>query len=493
MKQVAVGNLVGDVRSLSERETADRLIRRYLRDEPALTASQHFGAFVRQGMGKGHSLMLGDQSEIALASAQTETTLDYRMALLAERNDTVVVRKVDPDFGDYLTGCLDLDGIDFVETGGTWGASVASACRTDAAVFARLRNTLAAHGEMTLLSYLTSGNVWRLAQALAESERLPVFVAGPTPRISQRSNNKLWFTSLARDLLGRDAVPPTLSAYGPAAAAALAAKLAGSAPQVVVKVPDSAGSAGNIRIASSALEGLSLAEIRAFLLERLVGIGWSGRYPILIGVWENNVTCSPSAQLWIPDKAAGPPVVEAVMEQRVLGKERAFVGGLRSDLPQSLQKELAREAFCIGFVLQHLGFFGRCSMDAVLRETDGGETEIHWIECNGRWGGMSIPLSAAAAFTGGVAPDGLVVVQELRKGPPAIGTSALIARLGDLLFRRGVSERGIVVLSPSDVPHGTLFNFMALAETPGVAEGLMREARHRLGTWVPAIGKHDAW
>jgi len=80
-------------------------------------------------------------------------------------------------------------------------------------------------------------------------------------------NDKLWFWEVAREIAGPDSVPPSAFAFGPAA-------------QVVVKVPDSAGAAGNIRFSAAQLEGLGTAEIRGQLEQRLRATGWDRRYPV---------------------------------------------------------------------------------------------------------------------------------------------------------------------------------------------------------------------
>lgn len=44
-------------------------------------------------------------------------------------------------------------------------------------------------------------------------------------------------------------------------------------------------------------------------------------------------------------------------------------------------------------VFQHLGYVGRCSFDMMLVGPNIQESEIELIECNGRWGGTSLPMT----------------------------------------------------------------------------------------------------
>src|SRR5690606_17302709 len=113
----------------------------------------------------------------------------------------------------------------------------------------------------------------------------------------------------------------------------------------------------------------------------------------------------PSVQLWIPPRPAAEegapadPVVEGVFTQ-LLGSAGEFMGGAPSRLPAAVQARLAQEAVYLGGLLQALGYVGRCSLDAILVGDDPHGATPHWIECNGRWGGMSIPMTLANRLVG---------------------------------------------------------------------------------------------
>jgi len=459
-----------DFRAITERLVAD---------EPALVSSLDFGPFVRQGTGPGPSVLIGDQSEISLLRSAQDTHLDYRMSHLARSNDIVLVRRRDTKFEDYLARHLGLGNLTFLELSRFDILPVSKQALASPALIDRLAGTALRNGGLTLKSYLTTGNIWRLAQAIGEAAQQVVHVCGPSPRVTRRSNDKLWFSQLACSLLGRDATPPTISAYGPAAAAALVSHISKRTAQVVVKVPDSAGSAGNIRVSSARLSGRTLTEIRDFLLERLHALGWQDRYPVLVGVWDDNVLCTPSAQLWIPRPGDGKPIVEGVFEQTVVGEAAAFAGAARASLPDSILRRLHEESGQIAAVLQHIGYYGRCSFDAVLFVGKDGRDKIHWIECNGRWGGVSIPMAAAVALDNLQSFEGLLVVQETLNGT-SIGTSELLGRLDDLLYRHTSPSNGIILLSPPSATQGTMANYMAVAVTQSAAKALGDQVMNRL-------------
>jgi len=60
----------------------------------------------------------------------------------------------------------------------------------------------------------------------------------------------------------------------------------------------------------------------------------------------------------------------------------------------------ASEALTLASPLQSLGYIGRASFDALLVGASPEQATIHWIECNARWGGVSIPMTAARRLLG---------------------------------------------------------------------------------------------
>lgn len=453
------------------------IARDYLRDEPAFLASLAFGPFVTQGCGPGPSVLIGDQSEISLLRSVSAARLDHRMALLAQNGDTVLVRHREPGFESYLADCLGLTDVTFVQVDQNPHRPVAAQVRLSPPQLTLLVRTARKNGGLTLKAYLTTGTVWRLAQAIGEMSETRIHVCGTSPRATLRANDKLWFTQLARKTIGTGATPRTRAAYGPAAVTGLARTIGHTAEQVIVKVPDSAGSVGNVRLEGALVRKMSPVDTRRYLLDRLRAKGWQDRYPILVGVWDDKVSHSPSVQLWIPQKSDGPPQVKGIFEQRVRGAAGAFVGAGRSTLPVPLLDRLSAEAGRITGVLQQLGYFGLCSLDAVICETTPGPDTIHWIECNGRWGGVSIPTMAAAQHL----PDmhAIAIVQETLKGG-VLTTEHLRRHLADLLVQQGQKEAGLVIISPSESTRGVSVNLMAIGDMQGAADDMLAMAMRRL-------------
>lgn len=445
-------------------------------DEPALVSSLDFGPFVAQGSGSGPAVIIGDPSEISLFDATTGGGLEYRMSLLAHAGEIVLVRQRDPEFEDYLARHLEMTDVTFLEIGHAHAASITQLVRKTPWLIDDLAHLAKQNDGLTLKSYITTGHTWRLAQLIGEVAQTTVHVCGPSPRVARRANDKLWFSRLAHRVHGRAATPPTFSSYGPAATAALVAHIGKTAERIVVKVPDSAGSAGNIGLRSAEIHGKSLTDVRSFLLDSLHACGWRDTYPVLVGVWDADVVCSPSAQLWIPAPCDGPPVCEAVFEQSVVGGEGRFVGAARSALPEDTQADLTDQAVQLASVLQEIGYFGRCSFDAVIQRHGSGPDVIHWIECNGRWGGVSIPLSTLRNRSG-TAPDGLAIAQ-VTIPDVHLTTVEVLGRLDDLLAAPGQS--GLILTAPAQASNGTLLSAFAVAGSDDAARALIAEALARL-------------
>ena len=450
-----------------------------LDEEPALLTSLDFGPYVAQGIGDGPSLVIGDQSEIALLASAQVSRLDYRMALLAKPGDSVLVRRQVSGFEDYLMDHLGQKNITYLHGLADDPRPITRQARTSGKMLAAVIRAVDTSRGLTLKPYLTTGHSWRLAQTLGEATNRCIHVCGPSARLALRVNDKLWFAQFARRILGNQATPPTRAAYGPAAAAGLLSRISKTRNQVVVKVPDSAGSAGNLHLDGPQMRRKSLKEVRNFLLHRLRLLGWQDTYPILVGVWDENVSCSPSAQIWVPHVDQGPPVVDGIFEQRVHDSAAAFVGGARSTLPQALQDQMRAEALRIAGILQRLGYFGRCSLDAVIFRSFDKKDNIHWIECNGRWGGVSIPMTIAASLCGTQTAPAISIMQELHPDRQ-MRTKELVQRLGDVLFRVGETKNGIVVVSPPEHDNGTQINLLSLSRTQVHCDQILTEAMRRI-------------
>lgn len=471
----------------SMRERLDAGERRHIRKiaaevmqrEPALAGAHPFGRAARSGMADGLWLVIGDTREIALAKPGERASFEHRLSFLARGGDMVVWGEAPhEDFERYRAERLGLGStVNIVARAPSKNAllPLAARCLLDAAAFSQIVEKTKEAGGLTIVPHIGMGSVWRLAAAIAQASGRDILVASPGPHLTRRVNDKLWFARLAGAILGETTLPPTYAAYGPAALAHRIRALARTAERVVVKVPDSAGGMGNLRLSSQEIRGASLCEIKNRILCALCAAGWCHSYPLLFGVWEAPTLASPSVQLWIPALEDGAPIIEGLFEQVLEGERGSFVGSVPADLPEQWRRQLARGAMRLAVALQLLGYFGRCSLDALLvgRSFDG--AVLHWIECNGRWGGVSIPMTVTNRLSGGIKRDFVVVQRTQDHRPPRPFADALHA-LDPVLFTPGRRETGAILLSPVEIEEGRGVQMLACAQTIAAARELSTRA-----------------
>ncbi len=181
------------------------------------------------------------------------------------------------DFERYRSEQVGLGPIVSINVRGFTGKPLlplAERCLLDAAAFSQIVERTKRAGGLTIVPHIGTGSVWRLAASIAEATGLEVCVASPPLPLTRRVNDKLWFARLAAEVLGETALPPTYAAYGPAVLAHRLRLLARSAERVVVKVPDSAGSVGNVCLTAREVADASLSDIRSRMLRVLRAVGW---------------------------------------------------------------------------------------------------------------------------------------------------------------------------------------------------------------------------
>ena len=457
----------------------DAMAARLRREEPALGESAAFGERVTAGLAQGgRALAFEDHSAMALYARRGANLTEYRPLLLTGDGDFLAIgERPDPDFEAY---CRDVLGLGRIERlfPAPEGAPVMRLSRRilrDAVVMNRLVEAARRDGVISLVPYYANGGCWVLGREIAARSGAQVRIASAPPRLTRRVNDKLWFADRVTELLGRRARPMTQYAYGPAALTAELRSLARRHERVIVKVPDSAGSLGNLSVGAGGILSRTFVELRSWLIETLTGLSWDGGWPLLVSVWDSPAVGSPSVQTWIPEARDGPPIVEGIFEQLVEGPEGTFVGAVPADLPDGWTSRLAGEAALLAGLLQRLGYYGRCSFDAVLAGRRLDEAELHWIECNGRWGGVSIPMTLANRLVGSWRRWSIVVVQREEKLAKPLTVGQAIDRLGDRLLRPGTKDEGIVLLTPRLMAEGRGLHFMTLARTREAARDMAKD------------------
>jgi hypothetical protein len=471
-----------------DRRELARMARKLRSEEPALSSTEAFGPLVAPGLGPWPNLVLEDHSWIVLFEKTGDVAYTYRALLLAGDGDQVVVG-IDRSI-DFETYCRDVLGLGRVEVLSPDPAvaqgPLAVRCANDPELLDRIARRAHDCGGLNLMPYMGTGGVWMLAGRIAARSGRPVRVAAPPPRLTLRVNDKVWFAQRVAELLGRGAVPSAYAVFNLAALAGRVAALGKRHASVAVKLTSSASSAGNIVLGRSDLTGVSLRTLHGHLCQRLRALGWRDSFPLMVTAWEQPVVASPSAQLWIPDPGQGGPIVEGIFDQVVMGQTGVFSGAAPSALSGPRQRQVADEAARLACLFQDLGYFGRCSFDAILVGDNEADARLHWVECNGRWGGVSIPMTLANRLVGDWARHPPVIIERCDLRGPRRDLPSVLAELDDDLYRPRTHPEGAVVLSPGRLEEGTGFELMVLGDSTEAAQARAQAVAAKL---APSAGR----
>lgn len=110
--------------------------------------------------------------------------------------------------------------------------------------------------------------------------------------------------------------------------------------------------------------------------------------------WEPQVLMAPSSHLWIPPEEDAEPIFEEILVQAFdADNPTVFAGSRVAILPAHIKHKIEEMTMIVGRALQKLGYMGRCSFDLLLCGATLDECKIKFVECNGRWGGASTPMT----------------------------------------------------------------------------------------------------
>jgi len=462
-----------------------------LRNFPALDRTLPFGPLCRQGLEDMPSLMIEDHSGIQLSvKGKADLNLSYRSLMLAGDGDLVAVYGArDREFERYCKRTLALGTAKvFAPEIADPTTTLADACRNDDALMTHAVQTAQLAGGINLVSYMATGGIWHLGSEIAQQAKVPVNIAGPQPSLTRAVNDKLWFSRWAARLLGKDAVPHARSVYGMGALVGHLRRFTKQHSAVAIKLSHSAASMGNMVFDSATFSGMSAAEMAEHLGLAIKEREWGNPFPLQVTAWEGPVLASPSAQLWIPKAKDGPPIIEGFFDQLTSGEIARFVGGVPSTLGEQIKGKMARDAAMLGALFQALGYFGRCSFDALVIGKNEQSSDLHWVECNGRWGGISIPLTLANRLAPDCQAGGFLVFSHQSDDGASIQLDQFLSLHIDLMFRAGGTS-GAVLMTPSTLAHGRV-ELLIIAEDQAsalaIAEGFASTTDNREGIRITA-------
>jgi hypothetical protein len=382
--------------SVGMRCDAARLAADLQREHPELAASGEFRELVAETIDGGPTLHLDDLSEIARLDPGDDVRFYQERARLRAGDGDFVAACGEPVDGyeEYCCETLGLGAPRWLRPPPLRNRlRISEACWEDDSV-RELLLTQMRSGELTNVHpHMGTFAVWELAKLLRDESGSPLRVIAPPPRLTKWVNNKVAFAETVLRLFGPESVPRTESAWNLAILAKRVKDLAEEAEAIGLKLPDAVGGAGNIVMPTEPMRGKPLAEIQRLLHTAAAAIDWRCDRELLVDVWETNALCSPSAQLWIPPQRDGAPIVEGIFQQVTEGIEGAFTGAVPAQLPAAIEQQIVDRCWLLAELFQRLGYVGRCSFDLVLVGEDLESCRSEFIECNGRWGGTSLPMT----------------------------------------------------------------------------------------------------
>ncbi len=389
-----------DHRASLVRHLADELVRVH----PSLAIHSTLAELSPNHLREGGTLVLDDARGIPLVNRFYDTSfLQDRARLRAYDGDTVVTSTpVNSAFETYCREQLNLGSPEWLHCRPTQSKrGLAGTCWKDKI----LREKLIQQVQDGKLRYLHPNMgafpVWALGLLLSRAAGRNIHVIAPHPTLTSAVNNKVWFTRVTNKLLGKSHTPYSRPANTYSGLASLARQLGHRGSRLVVKVPDSAGGAGNLVFGADEFLHQRLGQVQQTLKNRLEPLGWNGHKTLLISCWESDVLSTPSIQAWIPPIADGPPIIEGVFEQMVHDETGIFEGSHPAHLPKHLHRALLQDGLLLCELFQLLGYIGRCSFDTIIVGRSPDQARVEFIECNGRWGGTSIPMTLANRLLGG--------------------------------------------------------------------------------------------
>jgi hypothetical protein len=253
-----------------------------------------------------------------------------------------------------------------------------------------------------------------------------------------------------------------------------------------VKLPDGAGGGGNIVLRSSSIRGKTQSEVERELRELISEISWDADSELLVDVWEQDVLCSPSAQFWIPPIGDGPPVAEGIFVQNVEGEEGVFVGAAPARLPDVTATDIAERCWLLARIFQRLGYVGRCSFDVILVGERLENCRIEFIECNGRWGGTSLPMTLLNRLIGDwTSRPFSVEVFHYIEGLDRVSFHEFLEWYGDDVFDVRTRQGSIIPFNPGQLRQRAGISVILL----GRSEDDRSDLRHNMWPRLQELGR----
>lgn len=420
---------------------------------PSLKMPSQFDAVSCKQLDDAPTLHIDDYSEIPLPDRQRHAIyMQQRACLRAAPGDWIVTsHPVDPNYETYFQQQLQIQPLNWIVANSLAGPTrLALSCIRSREARRQLQTAIRRNGLRYIHPHLASFEVWQLAAWLHEFTRMPLEVIGPPAEVCRFANDKIEFANLVERLLGKRYVPRTVGAYCVATLSDAVRQLAAVHPALGVKIPNGVGGHGNFFVDSKEIQGKTLHEIHHYLRKRFgaSGISTSGR--MLVDVWETEVLKSGSVQTWLPPVNEGPPVIEGLFEQLIEGEQGCFGGSRQLEAPSAAVQQIVDQSYLLTTVFQHLGYVGRCSFDFILLGKSLDHAHVEYIECNGRWGGTSAPMTLVNTLLGNYSNQRTFETgRRFDPSFPDMTFSGIARQMGEELYDARTGKGNTVLFNPA--------------------------------------------
>ncbi|NQV28980.1 MAG: hypothetical protein HQ518_31885 [Rhodopirellula sp.] len=478
--------------TVTELSFVERVLRQVQSENPQLHNDDRFEHLVPDRLDEAPAVHIDDFSEIGGIEGHFDVRhLQDRARLRAADGDIVVSGCVEtPGYEDYCDCVLGLGLVRWLHPDiPKMSTHIAGACWQDRDIRRALVHAARSDGLRYVHPHLGTFAVWELADLLHQSSRQPIHVIAPPPEVSRLVNNKVLFSNIVENLFGQGSVPATRSAWNRTSLAAQVKELACECAKLGIKLPDSAGSRGNVVLNGQSLRDCSTEEVFAMLAPMLKSVNWDGQKQLLVDCWEPNVLSSPSVQTWIPPTASGQPVIEGLFDQQTSGVTQRFVGARYARLTDALRNDLVRKSTILAWLFQQLGYVGRCSFDTIVTGDDLEHGRIEFVECNGRWGGTSLPMTLMNRLHGDWTARPYVTAYVRIPGLDRLSFATLLKEHHSELFQAATRSGSLLLFTPGRIAHQSAIDVLAMGETEEAArvncEVFVDRLRHRLAAADP--------
>ena len=139
-------------------------------------------------------------------------------------------------------------------------------------------------------------------------------------------------------------------------------------------------------------------------------------------------------------------------------------------------------------VFQHLGYVGRCSFDLVLIGDSIETADFQFIECNGRWGGTSLPMTLMNRMFGDWSAQPFATYVLTLDGAGRIPWRKWRDRLGPLGFDRRTGKGKFILLNPQYLAERDMVSVIAVADDYPAA---IRAVQEEFPQWARCVMEEE--